>query len=76
MELNQWFTSKRYAKDMFHDTASVDGDLLYSDDNDNNYSKKNAKKLKKTNRLVRMFKHKLLTLRQIPGDKRSVSLPL
>jgi hypothetical protein len=47
MELNQWFTSKRYATDTFHDTASVDGDLFYSDDNDNNYSKKNGKKLKK-----------------------------
>ena len=33
MDLNQWFTSKRYATDMFHDIASVDGDLLYNDDN-------------------------------------------
>ena len=43
MELNQWITSKRYATDTFHDAASVDGDLLYNDDNDNNYSKKNGK---------------------------------
>jgi hypothetical protein len=49
MELNQWLTSKRYATDTFHDTASVDGDLLCNDDDDdnNNYSKKNGKKLKK-----------------------------
>ena len=73
MEFNQWFTSKRYATDKFDDTASVDGDLLYNDGN--NYNKKNCKKLKKTNRLVLMFKQNLLTLRQIPGDKRPESLP-
>jgi hypothetical protein len=32
-ELNRWLTWKRYATDMFHGTASVDGDLLYKDDN-------------------------------------------
>jgi len=76
MELNLWFTSKIHATDMFHDTASVRGDLLYNDDNDNNYSKKNGKKLRRTNRLVRMFQQKLLTLRQIPGDRRPEFLPL
>jgi len=75
MELNQWFTSKIHATDMFHDRASVYGDLLYNDDNDNNYSKKNDKKLKRTNRLVLMFQHKLLTLGQIPGDKDLNSCP-
>jgi len=49
---------------------------LHNVDNDNNYNKKNGKKLKRTNRLVRMFQHKLLTLRQIPGDRRPESLPL
>jgi len=45
MELNHWFTSKIHVTDMYHDTASVYGDLLYNDDNDNKYSMKNGKKL-------------------------------
>jgi hypothetical protein len=67
--------SKRYATDMFRDIASVDGDLPCNGDTDNDYSTKNGKKVRGTNRHVFMFKHKLLTLHQIPRDKRPESLP-